>query len=346
MLAANEPPLLVDPATLFREVMRARTRVYRAAGSTPLEAVPLPDGGSFLLKREDLSPIHSYKWRGAFNKLAVLAEAGQNAPVVTASAGNHAQGVALAASKLHQQATIFMPAPTPALKIKAVRQLAGCEVEVVLTGDTFDEAAQAAADFAHQHAALLIHPFDDLHVIAGQGTIGDEIVNAGVRPDVVYLQIGGGGLAAGVACVLKTLYPEVRIIGVEGEGQASMCAAMQAGKLVPLAQVDRFCDGTAVRQVGQLTFPLCRQLIDEFRTVSNEAVCAAMQYLWEARRIIPEPSGALGVAALLAEASAKRQGGMLAVMTGANMDFVTLTRLPIRAKAHAGTLSTSFVRKN
>ena len=208
--------------------MLARARVYRLASATPTEEIPVPTGGSFLLKREDLSPIHSYKWRGAFNKLAVLAEAGSTKHVVAASAGNHAQGVAIAASRLGSSATIFMPTSTPALKVREVKRFAGDSVEIVLEGDTFDVAAEKAAAFADATGAVIIPPFDDLHVIAGQGTIGDEIIASAKQPKTVYLQIGGGGLAAGVACVLKTFDPQIHIVGVEGAEQACMAAAVCA----------------------------------------------------------------------------------------------------------------------
>jgi threonine dehydratase len=313
--------------------MLARARVYRLAASTPVDRLPDPIGGEFLLKREDLSPIHSYKWRGAYNKLTVLAEEGRVRSVVAASAGNHAQGVAIAAARLGLRATIFMPTVTPALKVREVRRFAGASVQIVLVGDTFDEAAAAARECSEQTGAEVIPPFDDLHVIAGQGTVGDEIVSAHVRPRTAYLQIGGGGLAAGVACVLKTFDPSIRIVGVEGEGQASMAAAVKAGRPVALDHLDRFCDGTAVRTTGELTLPLCRELIDEFVTVSNDEVCAAMQYLWDARRLVPEPSGAMGVAALLRDRATKafEHGTALAILSGANMDFATLSRIPARA---------------
>jgi threonine dehydratase len=319
---------------LFREVMLARARVYRLAAPTPLEEVHDPfAGGSFLLKREDLSPIHSYKWRGAFNKLAVLVESGKPRRVVAASAGNHAQGVSIAASRLNLHARIFMPTSTPALKVREVKRFAGASVDVVLEGDTFDEASALASEFAATNDAVIIPPFDDLQVIAGQGTIGDEIVSSGTRPKIAYLQIGGGGLAAGVACVLRTFDPSIHIVGVEGAGQAKMAAAVDAGHRVLLDRIDRFCDGTAVRIAGQITYPLCADLIDEFVTVTNDEVCAAMQFLWDARRLVPEPSGAMGVAALLRDRATSKgaNGPALAILSGANMDFATLARIPARA---------------
>ena len=333
IVEAHPPSARVSAATLFREVMLARARVYRLAHATPTEEVRDSTRGSFLLKREDLSPTHSYKWRGAFNKLSVLAEQGETRQIVAASAGNHAQGVAIAASRLNLKATIFMPTSTPRLKVSESQRVArGC-VRIVQVGDRFDDAAVAAREFAEQNDAVIIPPFDDLHVIAGQGTIGDEIVSFSTRPHVVYVQIGGGGLAAGVACVLKTFDPHIRVIGVEGEHQASMAAAVRAGRPVTLDHLDRFCDGTAVRIAGNITFPLCASLVDEFQTVSNDEVCAAMQFLWEAKRLVPEPSGAMGVAALIRDRARGRYGDVhpLAIVSGANMDFATLARIPHHA---------------
>lgn len=329
----TNPAVEISRATLFREVMLARARVYRLTSATPTQEVRDPAGTSFLLKREDLSPIHSYKWRGAFNKLSVLAERGETRQIVAASAGNHGQGVAIAASRLNLRATIFMPTSTPYLKVSEVQRFAGGCVKIIQSGDTFDEAAASAAEFVEQHDAVIIPPFDDLHVIAGQGTIGDEIVASPTRPKVVYVQIGGGGLAAGVACVLKTFDPTIHVIGVEGDRQASMAAAVRAGYPVALDEIDRFCDGTAVRIAGKVTFPLCADLIDEFQTVTNDEVCAAMQFLWEAKRLVPEPSGAMGVAALLRDRAAGkyRADTPLAILSGANMDFATLSRIPHHA---------------
>ena len=329
----------VDRHVMFREVMFARDRVYRLGSPTPIEEVALParsDGtrGTFLLKREDLSPIHSYKWRGAANRLSVLSAAGGVESVVAASAGNHAQGVALAASRLGMKATIFMPSSTPSLKVREVRRLGGDCVRVITGGDTFDDVRLRAEEEAAAVNAVLVPPYDDVHVIAGQGTIGDEIVSSSSRPSTVYLQIGGGGMAAGVACVLRAFYPGTRIVGVEGEGQASMRAAVEAGRPVELDSLDGFCDGTAVRRVGDITYPLCADLIDEYVTVSNDEVCGAIRYLWEARRLVPEPSGAIGVAALLRDhASGKLEpGSSLALLSGANTDFSTLAWISRHAR--------------
>lgn len=309
---------------LRRAILFARERVYHAGAPTPLERLEWPDPGPEIwVKREDLGPIKAYKWRGAFNRMAMLGPA--PAGVVTASAGNHAQGVALAACKLGLDARIFMPRTTPAVKVAAVRLHGGARAEIVLAGDSYDDAVRAALADAEAGGAAYIHAYDDLDVMAGQGTIADEVVLSGHGPfDVALLQIGGGGMAAGVACWLKTCWPGLRVLGVEGEGQACMQAAFAAGRPVPLAALDIFCDGTAVRQAGALPFAACRELLDGIVTVSNAEVCHAMRLLWDGLRCISEPAGALGVAAawkLRRELAGRR---VLTILCGANIDFQQL----------------------
>ncbi len=300
----------------------ARKRVYAAAQPTPLERLALPVDAEVFLKREDLSPIHAYKWRGAYNCMTALDPAQRAQGVVCASAGNHAQGVALAAQALGVRAHVYMPVSTPRMKQEAVHRHGGAFVEVVLTGDSYSDAAEAAKQHAAESGQCFVHPYDDLHTMGGQGTLADEIVMSGQGPfDVAYLQIGGGGMAAATACWLKAYYPEIRIVGVEGVGQASMGAAVAAGAPVTLSHVDVFCDGTAVKRAGDLTYPLCAALIDEFITVSNEEVAAAIESLWEARRVIAEPSGAMGVAGLLKQRAQLSGQRAVAVLCGANVDF-------------------------
>lgn len=307
---------------LFQEILMARKRVYAVARPTPLEPLALPIDATVFIKREDLSPIHAYKWRGAYNRMALLSEEEKACGVVAASAGNHAQGVALAARMLGTMACIYMPVSTPKMKQAAVRMHGGGHVEIVLVGDAYHEAATEARVCAAETGRTFIHPYDDLATMGGQGTLADEIVMAGLGPyDTAYLQIGGGGMAAAVACWLKAYYPGIRIVGVEGVDQASMAAAMQAGKPVELDYVDVFCDGTAVRKAGDITYPLCRELIDSLITVTNEEVCAAIELLWQARRCIAEPAGAMGVAGLMKEAAHVRGQRVLTVLCGANVDF-------------------------
>ncbi|GMW00040.1 MAG: hypothetical protein AMXMBFR84_11780 [Candidatus Hydrogenedentota bacterium] len=306
---------------LFNEILMARQRVYAVSDPTPLQRIELPFPTEVLLKREDLSPIHAYKWRGAYNAMATLPEPAIREGVVCASAGNHAQGVALAARKLGIHAHIFMPVSTPKMKQVAVIRHGGDAVSVVLTGDTYDDAALEARALADNTGLAYIHPYDDWAVMGGQGTLADEVVMAAGPIDAAYLQIGGGGMAASVACWLKAYYPGIRIVGVEGVDQASMAAAVSAGRPITLDHVDVFCDGTAVKRAGDLTYPMCAELIDEFITVTNEEVCAAIQTLWESKRVIPEPSGAMGLAGVLKHRDRLEGKRVLSVLCGANLDF-------------------------
>ncbi len=307
---------------LFREILLARQRIYAAASPTPLEEVGLPVNARVFLKREDISPIHAYKWRGAYNRMAQLNPDERERGVVCSSAGNHAQGVALAARRLGANAVVVMPLSTPRMKQLAVRLHGGESTEVILHGDTYTEAAEKAREIEASEGRVFVHPYDDYATMGGQGALADEAVVSGKGPfDTAYLQIGGGGMAAACACWLKRYYPSIHIVGVEGEGQASMAAAIRAGGPVTLDYVDVFCDGTAVKRAGDITYPLCAALVDEFITVSNTEVCAAIQLLWEQRRCVPEPSGAMGLAGLLQQAERFNGGRALAVICGANMDF-------------------------
>ncbi|MEM7112684.1 MAG: pyridoxal-phosphate dependent enzyme [Chloroflexota bacterium] len=311
---------------LFNEILLARQRVYAVREPTPFEQIDIGTSAEVWVKREDQPPIHSYKWRGAYNRMATLSEAQRQRGVVCASAGNHAQGVALAAKRLGCSATIFMPRPTPMMKRVAVAQHGGEHVKIELVGDTYDQASQAAKTFAAQHDLAYVHPYDDLITMGGQGTLADEVVMAGKGVfDVAYLQIGGGGMAAAVSCWLKHFMPGIHIVGVEAAGQASMQAALEHGAPVSLEGLDIFCDGTAVQRTGDLTFPLCRELIDEFITVSNQEVSNAIRSFWNWRRRIVEPAGALGLAGLLSQKEKLDGKRALTVMCGANMDFSQLS---------------------
>ena len=305
---------------LFQAILEARQRVYEIARPTPLHRLNGSD--RIFIKREDLSPIHAYKWRGAYNRMSLLSGKEKAEGVVCVSAGNHAQGVALAAKALKTSAEIFMPRSTPLMKQEAVTRLGGDSVNVRLEGDSYDDASQAAHKYSEKEKRTFIHPYDDLAVIAGQGTLADEVVMAGEGDfDIAYLQIGGGGMAAGVACWLKRYYPSIEIVGVEGKDQASMAAAVAQGGPVKLDYVDVFCDGTAVKQAGSLTSHYCRQFIDRFITVTNAEVCAAIELLWESQRLIPEPAGAMGLAGWLKEKESVQGKQALSIICGSNMDF-------------------------
>lgn len=323
--------------SLRQEILQARRRIYEVGEATPLDRIILQDPGfKLFVKREDISPIHAYKWRGAYNRMAQLTADELKRGVVTASAGNHAQGVALAACKLGTRAIIYMPLSTPRMKQVAVQRHGGDQVEIRLHGDSYDIASAAAHECAAQDGLTYIHAYDDLAVMAGQGTLADEIVMSGQGPfDIAYLQVGGGGMAAATATWLKVNFPDIRIIGVEGEQQASMAAAVKAGKPVALDQVDIFCDGTAVRKVGTLTHQICAELVDEWMTVTNDEVSAAIQFLWEELRCIPEPSGAMGVAAVLKQRSVLADQRVLTILCGANMDFEQLAMIARRAAVGA-----------
>ena len=311
---------------LRQAILLARERVYRFGRPTPLERLDLPGPGPEIwVKREDLSAVKSYKWRGACNRMAMLTPGEAKRGVVTASAGNHAQGVALAAHTLGIRARIYMPRSTPRVKQSAVLHHGGEFVEIHLSGDSYDEAVKSARRDEAETGAVYVHAYDDLQVMAGQGTLADEIVLSGHGPfDAAYLQVGGGGLAAGVSTWLKTYWPDIEIIGVEGEGQASMKAALDAGKPVPLEQVDLFCDGTAVRMAGELPFQICQHTLTRIETVTNAEVSHAIRTLWEGLRCISEPSGAMGLAAVLKNREQLVGKRVLVVLCGANIDFLQL----------------------
>ena len=312
---------------LYHEVLMARQRVYAVGQPTPLQKLTVPGiDAQVFCKREDLGPIKAYKWRGAFNRMALLSQEELDKGVVAASAGKHAQGVAIGARELGTKAIIFMPRSTPAMKQRAVAQHGGDHVEIRLFGDSYDDAGNAAKELAAAEGLTFIHPYDDVRVMGGQGTLADEIVMSGEGPFThVFLQIGGGGMAAATAAWLKRFYPEIKTIGVEGIDQASMKAAMENGSPTDLSYVDVFCDGTAVRRAGDVTFELCREFIDEFMTVTNDEVCNATRLLWEANRSIPEPAGAMGLAAAVQRRGELTENDrVLVILCGANMDFSQL----------------------
>jgi threonine dehydratase len=299
-------------------------RVYDVAIQTPLD--PLLRLGrrlnaSVLLKRDDLQIIFSFKLRGAYNRIARLPAAARAAGVICASAGNHAQGVALAAHRLGIAATIVMPVTTPEIKIDAVRARGAT---VILHGDAFDDAYAEAKRLERQHGLSFVHPYDDPDVIAGQGTIGMEILHQHPDPiEAVFVPVGGGGLAAGIAAYVKFLRPETKVIGVEPADAASMAAAIAAGERVILDRVGLFADGVAVRQAGAETFRLCRDLLDGMEVADTDAICAAVKDIFEDTRVIAEPAGALALAGLKRHAARHphRTGALVAINSGANMNF-------------------------
>ena len=314
----------------YEEVPKARDEIYAVGNSTPLQKIDIGTDFNLFLKREDLGPIKAYKWRGGYNAVLNHHRDGSSDTIVAASAGNHAQGVALAARKLGLQAKIFMPLAAPIMKQRAVEHHGGDNVELILTGDNYNAAGDAAKKYVQETGYTYIHPFDDIYTMAGQAMIADEVVKESETPfDYVFLQIGGGGMAGAVAAWLKKHWPNIKIIGVEGDDQASMKASIEAGEPITLDSVDTFCDGTAVTRPGDITFEICRHAIDEFITVSNGEVSAAIGQLWNAARLIPEPSGAMGLAGLnkYAETHQNTLKGkkILSIICGANMDFSKLS---------------------
>ncbi|HTP94204.1 MAG TPA: threonine ammonia-lyase, biosynthetic [Burkholderiales bacterium] len=299
-------------------------RVYDVAQETPLEHAPglsARIGNRLLLKREDMQPVFSFKLRGAYNKMARLDRRELKRGVVAASAGNHAQGVALAARKLGCRATIVMPVTTPAIKVAAVRAHGA---QALLTGDSYDEAYTHARALVEAERSVFVHPYDDPDVIAGQGTIGMEILRQHADPiHAIYVPIGGGGLISGIASYVKRLRPEIRVVGVEPVDADAMYRSLKAGRRVKLAQVGLFADGVAVKLVGAETFRLCRALVDEVVLVDTDAICAAIKDVFEDTRTVLEPAGALAIAGAKACAERERLRGrtLIAVASGANMNF-------------------------
>jgi threonine dehydratase len=299
-------------------------RVYDVAIESPLEVAPNLSKrmhNRLLLKREDLQPVFSFKLRGAYNKMVRLPAAALKRGVIAASAGNHAQGVALAAQKLGCRATIVMPVTTPNIKVEAVRAR-GAKVE--LKGDTYDEACAHARELERRHGYAFVHPYDDPDVIAGQGTIGMEILRQHPgKLHAIFVAVGGGGLIAGVAAYVKRLRPEIKVIGVEPEDADAMYRSLKAGRRVKLDQVGLFADGVAVKQVGKETFRLARELVDGVIRVDTDAMCAAIKDVFEDTRAILEPAGALAVAGAKAYVGRRRLRGetIAAIACGANMNF-------------------------
>jgi len=308
--------------------------VYDVARKTPLEYADNLSarlGNRILMKREDLQSVFSFKLRGAYNKLASLPESAICAGVICSSAGNHAQGVALAAKRRHVRAVIVMPVTTPSIKVDAVRALGG---EVVLHGDNYDDAYSKARELESSEGLTFIHPFDDPAVIAGQGTIGAELVEQ-MDEDVeaVFVPIGGGGLIAGIAAYVKAKRPNVKIIGVEPADSAAMSESLAAGRPITLDHVGIFADGVAVRRVGDETFRLCRELVDEIITVDTDQICAGIKDIFEDTRSIVEPAGGLAVAGLKKYIAQKGiEGSSFAVINcGANVNFDRLRHIAERA---------------
>ena len=301
-----------------------KARVYDVASESPLELAPALSkrlGNRLFLKREDLQPVFSFKLRGAYNKMAGLPSARLKKGVIAASAGNHAQGVALAAQRLGCRAVIVMPITTPRIKVDAV---AARGAEVVLHGDSYADAYARAMKVKRQRGLTFVHPYDDPEVIAGQGTIGMEILRQHPRAiDAIFVPVGGGGLISGIAAYVKKINPRIRMIGVEPVDADAMARSLKAGRRVKLDHVGLFADGVAVKEVGRETFRLCRSLVDEMVLVDTDEMCAAIKDVFEDTRVVLEPAGALATAGAKAwvEKHGARGKTLVAVASGANTNF-------------------------
>ena len=321
------------PQSYIKRILDAR--VYDVARETPVDEALLMSrrlDNRVWLKREDLQPVFSFKLRGAYNKMQRLSVEQRQRGVVAASAGNHAQGVAMAAQKINVRATIVMPRTTPQIKVDAVRDRGA---RVVLHGDSFEEAAEQASKLVQDKGLTYVHPFDDPDVIAGQGTIGMEIVRQSQKPlHAIFVPVGGGGLLAGVAAYVKYVWPDTRVIGVEPEDAACLQLAMQRGRRAKLTEVGLFADGCAVAQVGKETFRVIRDSVDEVITASTDEMCAAIKDIFEDTRSIAEPAGALALAGL--KKYVEREGGsgqdLLAIVSGANTNFDRLRYISERTE--------------
>jgi threonine dehydratase len=318
---------------------RAETaRVYEVAEHTALDSAPLLSarlGASVLLKREDQQPVFSFKLRGAYNRMAQLDDKERAKGVIAASAGNHAQGVALAASRLGIRATIVMPITAPQVKVDAVRRFGAGFVDVVLAGESYSDAQAEAQRLRNALDATFVHPFDDPDVIAGQATIALELLDQHPGPlHAVFVPVGGGGLLAGIAAVIKARRPDVRVFGVQACDADAMARALDEGERIALDDVGLFADGTAVKQVGVLTFSLCQHYVDGMLRVDTDAICAAIRDIYQETRSVPEPSGALALAGLkqYVAAHGAGNGALVAVVSGANMNFDRLRFVAERAE--------------
>jgi threonine dehydratase len=330
---APSPGAQLSLSDYLQKILTAR--VYDVASESPLEVAKNLSkrlGNQVLLKREDTQPVFSFKLRGAYNKMAHLSPAQLKRGVICASAGNHAQGVALGARRLGSKALIVMPVTTPQLKIDAVKALGG---EVVLAGESYSDAYLHAQKLQAEQGMTFVHPFDDPDVIAGQGTVAMEVLRQHPgKIDAIFVAIGGGGLISGVAAYVKAVRPEIKVIGVQTTDSDAMLRSVRAGKRVQLADVGLFADGTAVKLVGEETFRLARELVDDYVVVDTDAVCAAIKDVFQDTRSILEPSGAMGVAAVKQYVQTHKAKGQtfVAVTCGANMNFDRLRFVAERAE--------------
>ncbi|UOU98132.1 threonine ammonia-lyase IlvA [Chryseobacterium daecheongense] len=334
--------------TVLENVYKAAERLKNVVVRTPLAINNnLSDiyEAKIIFKREDLQRVRSYKIRGAYNKMAVMAPENLAKGVVCASAGNHAQGVAFACRTMKVKGTIFMPLPTPGQKLEQVRMFGGNHIDIVLYGDTFDEAKDAAEKFCKDHQGIFIHPFDDQDIIDGQATAALEILEqSDEHIDYLFLPVGGGGLAAGVCTVFRELSPQTKIIGVEPSAVASMKKALERGKPVLLEKISRFVDGAAVQKVGNLNFELCKNVLQDMVTVDEGLVCETILSLYNKDAVVVEPAGALSVAALEKYKDEIKGKNIVCIISGSNNDITRMEEIKEKALLHAGLKHYFLVR--
>ncbi len=288
-------------------------------------------------KREDLQSVRSYKIRGAFNKIQGLSQIQLKNGIVCASAGNHAQGVAFACQKLKVKGTIFMPVTTPHQKIDQVRMFGGSFIKIKLFGDSFDDSQKEAVKYCEHQKSTFVHPFDDLEVIAGQGTVGLEILNDCEQPiDYVILPVGGGGLASGVGTVFKTLSPTTKIIGVEPKGAPSLTTSLEKGENTTLDHIEKFVDGAAVKRMGELTFEFCKELLDETDTICEGLICSTILKVYNENALVVEPAGALSIAALEKHKEQLKGKTVVCIVSGGNNDITRMEEMKERALLYEG----------
>ncbi|MFK7926182.1 MAG: threonine ammonia-lyase IlvA [Bacteroidia bacterium] len=321
-------------------IMEANQRLKGVVEASPLQKnLNLSDiyDCEVLLKREDLQVVRSYKIRGAYNRMSELDEEERKKGIVCASAGNHAQGVALSCFKLGIEGKIYMPSTTPRQKVRKVKLFGKAKVEVLLVGDSFDDAYAAAVKECEENGAIFIHPFNDPLVMAGQGTVGMEILNQEHKPiDYVFLGIGGGGLASGLGSYLKQLSPKTKIIGVEPSGAAAMKLSLEKGEIVTLDEIDKFVDGAAVKRVGEESFRICQHVLDDILLVPEGKICTTILHLYDEEAIVVEPAGALAIAALDQYRDEIKGKRVVCVVSGGNNDITRMEEIKERSLLYEG----------
>ncbi|QMV42987.1 threonine ammonia-lyase IlvA [Cohnella cholangitidis] len=330
-----------DSLVTLADILNAHRVLQDVVSPTPLQhnrALSAKFGCNVYLKREDLQVVRSFKIRGAYHLISSLSEEERRNGVICASAGNHAQGVAFSCHKLDIPGIIYMPATTPRQKINQVRLFGGDKVDIRLTGDTFDDAYAEAIRVSQEDGITFVHPFDDPRIVAGNATVGKEIIEGGIPSiDLLFLTIGGGGLAAGVSTYIKAINPATRIIGVEPEGAPSMQRAIEENQVVTLREIDKFVDGAAVKRVGELTYAVCRDLLDEIVIVPEGRVCTTILELYNEHAIVAEPAGALTVAALSAVDPEQLRGkNVVCIISGGNNDIDRMQEIKERSLIYEG----------